>query len=229
MTDFVNYQQTGAVATLTMDDGKVNAFGHGMMAALSSALDRAAADADAVIIAGRPGVLCAGFDLNVIRGAPEDMRALVRTGAELLMKIYLHPQPVVIGCTGHAVAAGALLLLAGDVRIGVEGEFVIGLNEVAIGLSLPGFAIALARDRLDPKRLSAATLGARMFAPKDAADAGYLDQVVDADGLDNALATTMDGLLKLDRAALATTKQHLRAASVARVRAGLDAEMAVFG
>jgi enoyl-CoA hydratase len=85
---------------------------------------------------------------------------MVEAGAELLLKIYMHPQPVIIGCTGHAVAAGALLLLTGDYRIGISGDFKIGLNETSIGLSLPTFGLELARDRLDGRYLNRANMGA---------------------------------------------------------------------
>jgi enoyl-CoA hydratase len=221
LTDFVTYEQSGPVAVLTMDDGKANAFGFGMMEALSAGLDRAAADAEAVVITGCPGVLCAGFDLKVIRGGPADVKKLVRAGADLLLKSYQHPQPVVIGCTGHAIAAGALLLLTADVRIGTEGGFMVGLNETAIGLALPAFGLELARDRLDPRRLNAATLGAQLFSPGDAVDVGYLDRAVAADDLDKIVSETMDGLLNLDRPAFAATKQMLRSATVAIIQASL--------
>ena len=131
-----------------MDDGKANAFGHVMMQALSAALDRAAGEADITVIRGREGVLCGGFDLKVIRGDPSGVPALVNAGQDLLMKAWLHPQPLLIGVTGHAVAAGALLVLTADYRIGMDGDFRIGLNETAIGLTLPAFAIELAAARL---------------------------------------------------------------------------------
>ena len=106
---------------------------------------------------------------------------MVTAGAELALKTYLHPQPVIIGCTGHAVAAGALFLCAADYRIGVLGEFKIGLNETSIGLSLPTWGLELARDRLDNRMLNRATLGSELYAPVQAAEVGYLDEVVDLD------------------------------------------------
>ena len=66
MSDFVKYEMADRIATLTMDDGKANAFGIDMTTALSAALDRAEMEAASVVITGRPGVLCAGFDLKVI-------------------------------------------------------------------------------------------------------------------------------------------------------------------
>ncbi|MGY8959273.1 MAG: enoyl-CoA hydratase-related protein, partial [Alphaproteobacteria bacterium] len=114
----------------------------------------------------------------VIRGDDLEKKAAMRNaGVEALLRLYLHPQPLVIACTGHAMAAGALLLLTGDHRIGADGDFKIGLNEVAIGLTLPIFGLELARDRLDPRALDAAVLGATIYDPTGAAAAGYLDQV----------------------------------------------------
>ncbi|MBT5666440.1 MAG: crotonase/enoyl-CoA hydratase family protein, partial [Rhodospirillaceae bacterium] len=166
MSDYVAYDQSGGVATLTMDDGKANAFGIDMIAALDAGIDRALRDAKALVITGRPGVLCGGFDLKVIRGDDEDKKAEMRAaGQAAMLKLYVHPQPVIFACTGHSVAAGALLLLTGDHRIGVAGDYKIGLNEVAIGLPLPVYGLELARDRLDPRALGAATLGAAIYDP----------------------------------------------------------------
>ena len=90
---------------------------------------------------------------------------------------------------GHALAAGALLLLTTDVRIGSDSPAKIGLNEVAIGMPLPIFAVEFARDRLTKKTFTQATMGARVFSPEEAAVAGYLDRVVPADTvLDEAVA-----------------------------------------
>ena len=38
----------------------------------------------------------------------------------------------------------AFLLLASDIRIGADGPFRIGLNEVAIGIPVPTFGLELA-------------------------------------------------------------------------------------
>ena len=109
MTDYIRYELSDSIATLNMDDGKANAYGPDMIAALASGLDRAADEAKAVIISGRPGVLCAGFDLRIIRGGDPDAAAAMRSaGKALLLKAYLHPQPIVFACTEHALAAGVV-------------------------------------------------------------------------------------------------------------------------
>ena len=114
MTDPVNYSVENKTAILTMDDGKANALNEAMIGGLSVGLDRAEQEADAVIIMGRPGMFSAGFDLKVLSGPSEGQRSMVDAGARLLLKGYLFPKPIVIACSGHAIAAGALMTLTGD-------------------------------------------------------------------------------------------------------------------
>ena len=118
----MTYQLDGHVAVLTFDDGKANALSHQALDALEAALDRAEADPDAraILLAGRPGRFSAGFDLATMTAGVEEMRWLVGAGANLIARLLLEPLPVVAACTGHALAAGALLLLACDQRIGAS-------------------------------------------------------------------------------------------------------------
>ena len=182
--EILDYELTGSVALLRIDDGKANAVSHACIDAVNAGLDRAVREARAAVIVGRPGRFSAGFDLSVLRdGGPQAARGLVTAGAAMLMKMYVHPQPLLIACTGHAIAAGALMLLAADTRIGAEGDFRIGLNEVAIGMSLPHFLLALAGERLSKRHLTQATIQARLYDPAGAVDAGFLDRACPADTL----------------------------------------------
>jgi enoyl-CoA hydratase len=177
----VSYTLDGKVAVLRMDDGKANAISAELIDELDTLLERARTEARAVVIAGRDGRFSGGFDLTVMMASPDSARELVHTGAQFLMSPYLHPQPVVAACTGHALAAGALLLLATNYRIGADGAFKLGLNEVSIGMRLPIFAIELARDRLSRRHFVAASTLGRVYSPNEAVDVGYLDRVVAAD------------------------------------------------
>ncbi len=211
MVELVDYSLADGVATLAMDDGKANALSLDMSTALCRGLDRAEKEARVVVITGRPGVLCGGFDLRVIRGDNEAARKRMReSGYVLLHRLYLHPQPVIFACTGHAVAAGALLLLVGDLRIGVEGDFRIGLNEVAIGLTLPPFALELARERLSAAALTPAILESRLYDATGARAAGYLDETAPEGDFAARVAARAKSFFDLDAAAFAETKRRLR-------------------
>jgi len=216
------------VAVLRFDDGKANVLSFAAIDALAAALDRAEADAAAVCLVGREGRLCAGFDLSVMTGGPDAARDLVARGGDLLLRLYQHPQPVVVAVTGHALAAGALLVLACDVRIGADVPAKIGLNETSIGMPLPLFAVALAEDRLATTELTRATLGAEIYDPARAVAAGYLDRVVPPDAVvDEAVAEArrLGGYRPL---AYAQTKAVLRAPTVRRVAEGTAADLARF-
>jgi len=211
------------IALLRLDDGKANALSHTVLDGIDAALDRAEkAEARAWVLAGRPGRFSAGFDLSVMRAGPVSAAELVLKGADLAIRLYAAPVPVVLAVTGHALAMGAVLLLAADERIGTEGDFKIGLNEVAIGLTLPGFAVELARERLSKRHLVRAAALARIYDPAGALDAGYLDRVVSAERcVDEALAAAQSLASGLDGRAHAGTKSALRAESLDRLRQGV--------
>ena len=218
MSEFLTYALTDDIATLTMDDGKANAMAPAMSAALNDALDRAASEAKAVVIRGRSGVFCGGFDLNIIRGDDEPLKAQMRgAGMTLLKRLYLSPQPIIFAVTGHAIAMGALLLLAGDARIGVAGDFRIGLNETAIGLAMPASGVEIARDRLTPTVFQRAVINAELFSPDGAAAAGFLDQAVAAADFDAAVAESAKTLAALDGATFAEVKRRVRQATLDRI------------
>lgn len=176
MPEPVSYVKTGAVATIVMDDGKVNVMSTVMLRALLSAFDRAEKEAAIVILSsGRAGIFSAGFDTKILASKePQAIHAMVKHGAELAARILSFPYPVVAACNGHAFPMGAFLLLASDVRIGAEGAFKIGMNEVAIGIPVPLFALELGRHRMVPAYLQRTALTGEMFAPQEAMTAGDL-------------------------------------------------------
>lgn len=222
----VEYTQKEATAFIRMDDGKANALSYGMMEEVEAALNRAENEASAVVLLGRPGRFSAGFDLREMMQGPAQARALVSRGAEYLLRLYLFPRPLVIACTGHALAGGALTVLTGDVRLGVPGAFRIGLNEVQIGMPVPILAMELARDRLAPQSFQEATLFARIFSPEEAVTAGYLDRVVDEATLLDEATREAARLGALPRDAYAKTKMIMRERTVKYVRDSLEMDMA---
>ena len=225
MTEYASYEATDGIAVVTLNDGKANAFGPNMIETVNSLLSRAQAEeAKAVVLMGRPGLFSGGFDLKVIRGDdPEAARAMSLGGARLMMRLYGFPLPLVIAATGHAVALGAFCLLTGDYRVGTAGDFRIGLNETAIGMSLPPFGLMLANERLSKRHLSRAAIAATMFTPDEARDAGFLDEVAPAEQVREAALEAARSFTQLDGAAYASVKQGLRGEAIAAVVAGLDA------
>lgn len=221
----VTYEARDTVALVRMDDGKANALGYALMDALDAALDRAEKEAAAVILTGRAGRFSAGFDLTEMMAGVDKARALVTRGAHLLLRLYALPLPLVIACTGHALAAGALMVLTGDLRIAARGAFRIGLNEVQIGMPVPVLAMELARDRLNPAHLIAATLFATVVDPEKAVVAGWVDEVADDAALVDVALAHAKRLSALPRDAYAKTKTALRERNIRYVRETLASDM----
>jgi enoyl-CoA hydratase len=224
-TDLLSYTLEGTTAVVRMDDGKANALSDAMIAALLAALARAEKEANAIVLAGRPERFCAGFDLKVMMSGVDNATALLRRGADLLMKLYGAPIPLVIACTGHALAGGALVLLTGDVRIGAAGAYRIGLNEVSIGMPVPVLAMELARDRIPTTELTRATLQATIYPPEDAARAGYLDTVVAPGEVVAKAIEEATRLGALSRAAYAASKARLRGRTIRHIVDTLESDM----
>jgi enoyl-CoA hydratase len=221
MTNPTTYELDGRIATITVDDGKVNALSVATLEAIHTALDSAERDGAVVVLTGREVFFSAGFDLKVFAGPPEQIVEMVTLGATLAERLLSFPTPVVIACSGHAVAAGSFPLLAADFRIGVNGPFRIGLNEVQIGITVPWFAIELARHRLHPAHFDRAVVTAHMYGPDEAVAAGFLDQVVPAAELATAGREAATALAALDLAAHAATKLRARARALEAVRAAI--------
>jgi enoyl-CoA hydratase len=198
------------VAVVRFDDGKVNALSHAAIEALDAAIDQAETEAQAICLVGRPGRFSAGFDLSVMNESLEAAAGLVMAGGRLMLRLYLHPQPVVAAVTGHALAAGVLLQASCDVRIGADVPAKLGLNETAIGLALPVFAVELARDRINPTELLRATVGAEIYDMPGAVTAGWLDRVVPADQCEAEAIAEARRLGGWSAAAYAQSKRRLR-------------------
>lgn len=213
------------IAVATLDDGKANVVSHALVTALNAHLDRAEGEARAVLIAGRPGMFSGGFDLAVMRGGPEAVYGLVLSGAQLFLRILEYPLPVVVAATGHAIAAGAITLLCADARLGAAGNYKIGLNEVAAGMTLPRFAVEMARNRLSKRAFVRAVTQAELFTPDGAVDAGYLDRVVEPDHLVGAAFAEAQRLGELTQPAFSATKQSANAALVENLRETLEADL----
>lgn len=210
MSELVSYQLVEGIATLTLQNGKVNAISPDVITALNQALDQAEQDQAIVILTGQPGILSGGYDLKVMTSGYENALNLVTAGSTLARRMLSHPYPIIAACSGHAVAKGAFLLLSADYRVGVEGPFTIGLNEVQIGMTMHHAGIELARDRLRKSAFQRAVINAEMFNPQSAVEAGFLDQVVPAEQLLATATAVAQALKKINMSAHGKTKLKVR-------------------
>jgi enoyl-CoA hydratase len=229
MSDLVTTERAGDVAVITLDDGKANALSFDAIDGLTSALTAAQSDAKAAVLLGREGKFSAGFDLKVMTGSADGAKKLLGAGAELGLQVFASPIPVVLGVTGHALAMGGILTTCADYRVGAEGPFKIGLNEVAIGMPVPRFAVELTRDRIVKTWFTRCIQHAHICSPDEAVLAGFLDETVAA-GEVKARCTALAAQLAetVHPLPFRITRQNIRGALEAKIRSELEADLALF-
>jgi len=210
MSALVSVTEQETHILLQMDDGKANALSFAMFEELNAGLDRAQESGKVVLIAGRPGRFSAGFDLSVMGAGGEPMLRLLRSGADFAVRLLEFDAPVVLAVSGHALAMGALLCLSADYRVGCRGNFKLGLNEVAIGMTLPWFGVELARGRLATTHFDKCVGLAQICDPEAAVAAGYLDEAVEGEALLERATEVAKGLAALDMEAHRGTKRRAR-------------------
>ena len=211
---------TDDIALITMDDGKKNAMTVDGLEKINSALDEAEGKAKAIVLAGRPGAFCAGFDLATMTG--DDMEAIIALGTNgglLATRLYAMEKPLLAACTGHAFTIGAFWLLACDTRIGEDGRFKFGFNETAMGMVLPPWAMELLKARINPTLFVPTVTQSRIYDPQGAVD--MFDRVVsEGDSVQAALAVAAE-LAALPAQAYAGNKLVPRAAALEIMRNNL--------
>ncbi|MDW5418981.1 crotonase/enoyl-CoA hydratase family protein [Iodobacter sp. CM08] len=222
MNSLVSYQLEDGIATLVLANGKVNAISMEVISAFNQALDRAEQDQAVVLITTHIGLLSAGYDLKVMTSGLDNAIPLVTAGSMLSRRLLAHPYPVIVACPGHAIAKGAFLLLSADYRIGVNGPFSIGLNEVQIGMTMPQTGIEIARNRLSPAAFQRSVVNGEMFNPEGALAAGFLDMLVVPEALAISALAVAQSLKKISMKAHKNTKLKVRQELLATLDAAIE-------
>ena len=224
MTSLVGYEMKDSVATIGLNDGKVNVLGPAMQTAINEALDRAEKDsAKAVVLAGNERVFSGGFDLTVFQsGDAQAAHGMLAGGFELAVRCLTFPAPVVMAATGPAIAMGSFLLLSGDHRVGQPSTRCQAI-EVAIGMTIPNAALEIMRFRLTPAVFHRGAALASMFTGDEAINGGWLDEIVEADRvLVRAQEAATEFAATLHAGAHVATKLKARESALGAIRAGID-------
>ncbi len=228
MTELVTYELNDGIATISLNNGKANALSHDVFEALNAALDRAEQDKAIVILTGQPGMFSGGYDLKEMQKGPKEAMALVKTGSTLTRRLSTFPLPVIGACSGHAIAKGAFVLLSVDYRIGVEGSFKLGLNEVAIGMTMHHAGIEIARHRMPAPYFYRSVVNAEIFNPEGAISAGFLDEVVAPEQLMERAKAVATQFKQLNMKAHKQTKLKVKADYLALLDRCIEQDVAHF-
>ncbi|KZS56801.1 crotonase/enoyl-CoA hydratase family protein [Mycobacterium ostraviense] len=230
MSGPITYTHDETIAVIRMDDGKVNVIGPAMQQALSEAIDQADRDnVGALVISGNHRVFSGGFDLKVLTsGEVQPAIDMLRGGFELAYRLLSYPKPVVMACTGHAIAMGAFLLTSGDHRVAAHA-YNIQANEVAIGMTIPYAALEIMKLRLTPSAYQQAAGLAKTFFGETALAAGFIDEIALPEVVLSRAEEAAREFAGLNQQAHAATKLRARADALKAMRAAIDGIEAEFG
>jgi enoyl-CoA hydratase len=213
----IQYQLENEVATIRMDDGKANAMNFAFFEEMNQSLDRLENDrAKTLILTGRQGYFSAGLDIKLMSSLPAaEINALADTFAKTLLRVFSLPVPTIALCSGHAVAGGAMLFFACDLRFVVDGPYRIQMNEMMMGIPLPSWMLLIGRFALPAQVFVEALLHARVFSPKETMEKAISYGLIkdDEDAVAFVMART-EHLKVLNSDAYRTSKNRLRAAEV---------------
>jgi Delta3-Delta2-enoyl-CoA isomerase len=218
----VRLERRGSLTALRLDKGRGNAIDAGLVEDLIGACRELAADASVrgvLLASAHPKLFSGGLDL--VDPAGYDRPAMERfmgRFAEMVYALYTLPAPVVAAVSGHAIAGGCILALTADYRILRRGDVQIGLNEVRVGVPLPGAVLVLLRWSVPAAALPAIALLGRNFADDEAVSHGLVHALADAAGFEDFCLARLEEFAEKDAEAVRAMKASLREPIVREMR-----------
>jgi enoyl-CoA hydratase len=208
----IEKEDRGKVTILRMVRGKGNALNVDLATALVEALDRLEqGPARAGILTGQGNVFGAGVDLTeLLAGGPEYVRRFVPVLLRGFERLATFPKPLVAAVNGHAIAGGAILMLACDQRLLARGTARIGLTEVKVGVLFPAWALEVARFTTPPEHFSTLICTGRTWPPEEALARGLVDELVEPERLLDRACEVAEEMAAIPPATFTATKRALR-------------------
>lgn len=221
MSALIAFERRGSTALLTLQRPPANALNLDLLQQAAEILPQLVVpEVRALVITGQGRFFSAGLDLfAVFAYADKEAAAFPVVFDEVVAGFYALPIPVVAAINGHAIAGGAVLAATADFRLVSEGESLLGLSEIRVGVPFPVSALEPVRSAWSGPHLGELLYRGRNFRPPEALAAGLVDEVVPAaELLDRALALA-DELGSRVPVAFAATKRALRREGLERIAA----------
>ena len=210
------------ITTITLDDGKVNAFSYEMLTQMHRLLDEVPHKSGALIIKGRNGIFSGGFDLKTLATADlSNITKMIESGYNLLLKLYSFDRPIIAAVSGHAIALGLFVACCSDYRIAIDGKYVCHANEVRNNMAIPDQIMEILKERVNKKYFYSAIYHADPFSVKDAIDVGYIDEVVSEDRFMERVNEKAKELASLPHPFYANTKKTAQKERRKKIRAAI--------
>lgn len=182
----INVTIKDRLAIITLNRGKSNSINREMVIELTDMLTNIENDTNigGVIITGRDNFFSAGLDLiELYDYNEEEAKSFWYLFLNFTAKITAFKKPIVAAVNGHSPAGGCVIALACDARVMAEGKYIIGLNEVPVGIIVPNCIFSLYSFWLGKAHASRSLLEGKLFNPEEALAIGLIDELVNSESI----------------------------------------------
>lgn len=218
----INVTIKDRLALITLNRGKSNALNREMITELTDMLHNIANDDNigGVIISGRENFFSAGLDLIELYGYnEEEAESFWHLFLDFIAKTVAFKKPMVAAINGHSPAGGCVIALACDARVMAEGKFIIGLNEVPVGIIVPESIFSLYAFWLGKGHATRSLLEGRLFSPEEALNIGLVDELVNQDSIMTAAERRIRKYMALEPNTWQQSKLNIRKELIASTSA----------
>ena len=210
------------VAVLQLDRGRSNAINAEMVSELKQIIQNIGNDNNiaGLIITGKEGFFSAGLDLIELYNYDETtIRNFWIDFLTMVNLMVAFPKPMVTAISGHSPAGGCVLALCSDFRVMAEGKYIIGLNEVPVGIIVPQSIFHLYSFWLGNAKAYRYLLEGKLMSADEALASGLVDELVKPESILHAADRQIRKFIQMESTTWQQTKINLRAELLAKVSA----------
>jgi len=219
--EHIKTQVEDHILSIFLDRGKSNAIDTLLLKELIETLEisRENDTVHGAILIGKENFFSAGLDLITLFGYNEDqIREFWNFFLEATSLLASFPKPIAAAISGHSPAGGCVFALCCDYRIMAEGNFVIGLNEIPVGLIVPESIFQLYAFWIGKRTAYQNLLEGKLLTPNEAKAQGLVDDVVPANMLFNTAAKKIKQISQFNQKTWQTSKLNFRKEIILKLR-----------
>ena len=221
----------GVVTLVLNRPERLNALNAELVAALNDAFARISADDSirVVVLTGAGRAFCGGGDLTAIgegrkSRAVKDLDPILRTGAQIVLRMRTVPQPVIAAIRGPAAGGGMNLALAADIRIASE-DATFGQNFAKVGLFPDYGGMHFLPQLVGPSRAAELFYTGEMIDAPTALRMGLVSRVVPAAQLEDEVKALAQKIAQGPPIAVRAVKKMLFASEREALEKTLEREV----
>lgn len=210
---YLNIQVQDHMAIVGLNKEPSNALDSIFLDELSEALDQIEKEASVagMIVHGREGFFSSGLDLiELYEYNSLQIRSFWIKYFKLIKRFTAFKKPAIAAINGHCPAGGCLLALCCDYRIMQNGEFVIGLNQIPVGIIVTESFFELLRYWIGSGNAYKCLMEGRLMSPQEALKIGIVDEVIPERDLRRSAEKKLKELMSMDTNTWQQSKLNIR-------------------